>query len=335
MTTGFTSASPSLAPAEVPMTTRVRTGGKFLWAGGHKLYVRGVTYGTFRPNSVGDEFPEPARIRDDIAMMAEHGINAVRTYTPPPIELLDAARAHGLRVLVGLGAERLVGYLNDGRRRRPDEWLVPGLRRCVGHPAVLGYAVGNEIPAATVRWLGRRKVERHIERLSQHVRACDPGALVTYVNYPTTEYLELPFLDFVSFNVYLESEERLDSYLARLQNLAGDRPLLMAEIGLDSFRHGEDAQASSLERQIRTTFASGCAGVFTYAWTDEWHRAARTSTIGSSDSPGAIGRPSRRWHGSHARTVRCRSAKPVPGRESPSWSVPTTARAPCATASTV
>jgi hypothetical protein len=32
------------------------------------------------------------------------------------------------------------------------------------------------------------------------------------------------------FNVYLESEERLSSYLARLQNLAGERPLLLGEI---------------------------------------------------------------------------------------------------------
>ena len=71
----------------------------------------------------------------------------------------------------------------------------------------------------------------------------DPGALVTYVNYPTTEYLELPFVDFLAFNVYLESREQLAAYLARLQNLAGERPLLLAEIGLDSRRNGEKAQA--------------------------------------------------------------------------------------------
>jgi len=44
---------------------------------------------------------------------------------------------------------------------------------------------------------------------------------VTYVNYPTTEYLRLPFLDFVCFNVYLESQDRFEAYLARLQNIAG------------------------------------------------------------------------------------------------------------------
>ncbi len=63
---------------------------------------------------------------------------------------------------------------------------------------------------------------------------------MTYVNYPSTEYLELPFLDFVSFNVYLETQVALQAYIARLQNIAGDRPLLMAELGVDSLRRGQD-----------------------------------------------------------------------------------------------
>src|SRR5205823_9103075 len=78
--------------------------------------------------------------------------------------------------------------------------------------------------------------------------------------------------DFVSFNVYLESQERLDAYLARLQNIAGDRPLLMSELGLDSMRNGEEAQAQTLDWQLRTTFAAGCCGAFVFSWTDEWHR---------------------------------------------------------------
>ena len=100
----------------------------------------------------------------------------------------------------------------------------------------------------------------------------DPAALVTYVNYPTTEYLDLPFLDLACFNVYLESQERLTAYLARLQNLVGDRPLIMSEIGLDSRRHGLARQARSLYWQVRTTFAAGAAGAFVFAWTDKWHR---------------------------------------------------------------
>ena len=56
------------------------------------------------------------------------------------------------------------------------------------------------------------------------------------------------------------------------QNLAGNRPLLMAEIGLDSQRHGAEKQAHALDWQIRTTSAAGCCGAFVFAWTDEWYR---------------------------------------------------------------
>src|SRR5206468_2732852 len=103
------------------------------------------------------------------------------------------------------------------------------VRTCAGHPAVLCYAIGNEIPAAVVRWLGHRRIEGFLARLARVVREEDPGALVTYVNYPSTEYLDCSFADVVSFNVYLESIEKLEAYLPRLQNLAGDRPLLITE----------------------------------------------------------------------------------------------------------
>src|SRR5262249_54432760 len=104
------------------------------------------------------------------------------------------------------------------------------------------------------------------------VKSEDPGGLVTYVNFPTTEYLELPFLDFVAFNVYLETREAFASYLARLQNLAGERPLVMAELGLDSRRNGESAHAASLRWEVAATFERGCAGAFVFSWTDEWYR---------------------------------------------------------------
>src|SRR5262249_23270113 len=111
-----------------------------------------------------------------------------------------------------------------------------------------------------------------IERLYRAAKSEDPGALVTYVNYPTTEYLDLQFLDLVSFNVYLESKGDYDRYLARLQNLAGERPLILSEVVLDSRRHGNDEQAEALDWLMRSSFASGCAGVFVFAWTDKWHR---------------------------------------------------------------
>ena len=95
---------------------------------------------------------------------------------------------------------------------------------------------------------------------------------MSYVNYPTTEYLQLPFLDAVCFNVYLETPAILRSYLTRLQNIAGDRPLIMSEVGLDALRNGEEKQADVLSWQIRVSFEAGCAGTILFSWTDEWFR---------------------------------------------------------------
>jgi len=260
-------------------TRRPQVRGKFLYVGDEKLWLRGVTYGTFRPDGDGNEFPEPPVVERDFAQMASNGVNAVRTYTSPPRWLLDAAQRHGLYVMVGLALERYVGFLSDTKGAPDIEGLIRAkVRDCAGHPSVLGYAIGNEIPTPTVRWLGRRRVERYLRRVHRVVKAEDPQGLVTYVNYPSTEYLRLPFLDFVCFNVYLESRDRLECYLARLHNVVGDRPLVMSEVGLDSVRHGEGTQAEVLDWQVRTVFETGCAGAFVYAWTDEWFRGGEEVT---------------------------------------------------------
>jgi glycosyltransferase involved in cell wall biosynthesis len=262
-----------LTPVRVVTPGRPEARGKFLYAGDEKLYVRGVTYGTFAPGLDGSDYPRPAVVAADFSRMRENGINAVRTYTCPPRWLLDLAAEHGLRVMVGLAWEQHVAFLEERARRSAIERRVQaGVEASAGHPAILCYSIGNEIPASIVRWYGRRPVERFLERLYRAARAEDPGALFTYANYPSTEYLHLPFLDLVCFNVYLEQEERLESYLGRLQNLAGDRPLVLAELGLDSRRNGEAAQATMLARMLRTAFPAGCAGTFVFAWTDEWHR---------------------------------------------------------------
>ena len=149
---------------------------------------------------------------------------------------------------------------------------VIGHPPCAGHTAILGYTIGNEIPSSIARWYGNRPIERFLKRLYKIAKNEDPDSLVTYVNYPPTEYLHLPFLDFFCFNVYLEVPNTLHKYLARVQNIAGNRPLVLAEIGLDSRRNGQEEQADSLRWQLEMCFEQGAAGTFVFSWTDEWHR---------------------------------------------------------------
>jgi O-antigen biosynthesis protein len=264
-----------LVPSASRPAQRPRIAGKFIVTGDGKFQIKGISYGAFEPDADKREYHDLARIDRDFALMAANGFNTVRIpHTMPPRELLDIAALHGLMVMVGLSAEQYVGFLIDRHKKAPDiESIIrEKVRSVAGHPALLCYGIGNEIAASVVRWIGRRRIEKYLKRIFDWVKNEDPEGLVTYVNYPTTEFIQLPFLDFVSFNVYLESRTDLAKYLTRLQNIAGNRPLLMSEVGLDAMRNGEGKQADVLDWQIRTCFSSGCAGVVIFSWTDEWFR---------------------------------------------------------------
>jgi cellulose synthase/poly-beta-1,6-N-acetylglucosamine synthase-like glycosyltransferase len=253
--------------------------GKFLYCGDRKLWVRGISYGTFQPDHHGREFHDADRVERDFARMSASGINAVRTYTVPPRWLLNLACKYRLHVMAGLPWEQHVAFLDDKRRSREIRQRVrEAVRLCAGHPAVLCYAIGNEIPAPIARWHGAQRIEQYLQRLYAEAKEADPEALFTYVNYPSTEYLELDFVDLVAFNVYLETQQSLEAYIARLHNIAGNRPLLLGELGLDSLRNGEEAQSRVLDWQVRTAFAEGCAGAFVFSWTDEWYRGGHQIT---------------------------------------------------------
>src|SRR5436853_6500940 len=246
--------------------------GKFLYVGEDKFWVRGVSYGTFLVDDEGNEQLAPEVVERDFSRIAENGFNVVRVHLCPPRWLLDTAQKNGLRVMVGLNWGEHMSFIDKpGRSKEIEERMRRWVRSCAGHPAVFCYSVGNEISSSIVRWTCRRRVEEFVKRLYRVAKEEDPDALVTYVNYPSTEYLQLPFLDFLCFNVYLESQKAFGNYIARLHSLSQDRPVLLSEIGLDSLRNGEEKQAETLDWQIRTIFRQGCCGVVVFAWTDEWY----------------------------------------------------------------
>ena len=262
---------PMLPCVSAGVLAPIRVSGKFFFAGDEKFFVKGVTYGPFPVGSHGRQFPECDVVVRDFRMMAEMGATVVRVFTVPPVWLLDRAAEAGLRVLVGLPWSQHVAFLDNRKIQseilRSVSEAVHGLGR---HPAIFAYLIGNEIPPDMVRWHGAQRVRGFLIKLMQTVKAADPARLVSYANFPSTEYLTVDFTDFVCFNVYLHDESAFRRYISRLQNLAVDRPLVLTEFGIDSFREGQEAQAEILAWQIRAAFDMGAAGTFVFAWTDEW-----------------------------------------------------------------
>jgi O-antigen biosynthesis protein len=250
---------------------RVEVRGKFLWSGATKFFIRGVSYGPFQPDAMGSPFPSAEQINQDLALMRQAGINTIRTYNVPPQRLLDLALQWNIQVLVGIPWEQHICFLDDRQTARNICAAVSrAVRFCNGHPSILAYFIGNEIPSPIVRWHGHKKVSQFLAQLYETAKAIDPLTLATYANYPPTEYLQTDFADFYAFNIYLHAEPAYRRYVARLHNLAGDKPLVLSEFGMDAIRSGEDYQADTLAWQVRTAFEMGAAGTVVFTWTDDW-----------------------------------------------------------------
>jgi glycosyltransferase involved in cell wall biosynthesis len=205
-------------------------------------------------------------------LMAELGANCLRTFTPPPNWLLDRAASYGLRVIIGIPWAQHVSFLDSTRTQSEvRKTIIRHVEDCRRHAATFAYLIGNEISPEIVRWHGSKHIRSFLGSLFDSAKAADPDRFVSYANFPSTEYLEIDFADFLAFNVYLHREEDFRRYLFHLHNLAGDRPLVLTEIGIDSISQGPNFQAKALSWQLRAGFETGVAGTVIFSWTDEWH----------------------------------------------------------------
>ncbi|MFZ2062663.1 MAG: glycosyltransferase [Candidatus Binatus sp.] len=252
---------------------RLVSHGKYLLDGAQKFYIRGVSYGPFAPNSRGERYPEPERAAADFALMKRLGANVIRLYVPPPSWMVEEAQKAGLRMMLGIPWPFHMAFLDspDMMREIRDAIRNAVLDTRQFGETIVAYSIGNEIRSDIVRWHGPRAVSKFLAELRDLGKQIDPAALFTYSNYPSAEYLDLSFLDFISFNVYLHREEDFRRYLTHLMGQAGELPLVLSETGMDTIREGEEHQAELLAWQCRAAFELGLSGFIVFAFTDEWH----------------------------------------------------------------
>lgn len=257
--------------ADVVAQKRVRVDGKFFRLGEGKFFVKGVSYGPFAPSSENNYFASPEQTARDFDQIVELGGNLIRVYHTPPRWFLDMASAHGLRVFVDILWNKERCFLDSDTAKEAARKIVrEAVNACLGHPAVFAYSLVNEIPPDIVRWSGAEKISDFIDELAKIAKEIDPGCLCTFGNFPPTEFLRPQSIDFVSFNVYLHQQRTYENYLGRLQMIAGEKPLLIGEFGIDSMREGEESKCEILSWQIESSFRSGLAGTVVFTFTDDW-----------------------------------------------------------------
>ncbi len=170
--------------------------------GNNRLFVNGEE---FFIDGAGLEY-------GSIEALAENGANSFRTWRTDDdrqkaIELLDEAEKNGLMVLMGLeiGRERHgysyddTAFVNTQRR-----YVMHEVERLKNHPALLGWAIGNELN------LGQKdlRIYKEVNYLSEMVHKMDPNHITTtttagigkkevdYINEHCTD------IDFLSIQMY-------------------------------------------------------------------------------------------------------------------------------------
>jgi hypothetical protein len=257
---------------------RVRIEGKFFRLADEKFFVRGVTYGPFAPPEEGSrgETARTERWRSDIALIGSMGFNVVRVYEVPSREFVSLCRDGGLRVLISIPWAHHVDFFEErGIREAALEAVRSAVTEHHGAAGVFAYLVGNEIETTLARWMGPQRVRSFLEELIEAGREIDRGALFAYCNYPSTEYLCPRNEDFTAFNVFLEDADALRRYLMRLHHVAGDRPLVVTEFGLDTQANGEAAQAETFDWFWREAARAGVGGGVWFSFSDEWYRGGK------------------------------------------------------------
>ena len=132
---------PSHAPAgrqrraEKP-SNRVRRDGKFFRVGDEKFFVKGVTYGPFKPDADGLTLPSPAQTRRDFQQMLDLGANCVRIYHTPPTWFLDLAQQMGLKIFLDVAWAKNLTFVGDEELTRQAHDAVRTAARACGNQVI-------------------------------------------------------------------------------------------------------------------------------------------------------------------------------------------------------
>ncbi|MBN1117249.1 MAG: DUF4434 domain-containing protein [Bacteroidales bacterium] len=200
---------------------------KQLEEGKYRLFVDGDE---FFVKGAGCEFGK-------IEALGEHGANSFRTWRTEngqqdAIEVLDRAQESGLLVLMGLEVGRQRhghDYGDTAWVNEQFEYLKGEVMRLKDHPALLGWAIGNELNLRTEDW----RVYDAVNDISKMIHEIDPNHVTTTTTagIGKTEVDEIKQrctdIDFLSIQMYGD----IVNLQQRIADTGWDGPYMVTEWG--------------------------------------------------------------------------------------------------------
>mmetsp|Transcript_100100 Transcript_100100/g.278913 ORF Transcript_100100/g.278913 Transcript_100100/m.278913 type:complete len:437 (+) Transcript_100100:45-1355(+) len=277
----------AVAPLVIPVAgipSKVTVEGRRLLVNGVPVHLKGVNW---NPVPRGLRGPRGLHFREsvdkDAGMMAEIGVNAVRTYEPITDRyVLDTLWRHGIWV-----ANTVYSWGGHNPSKAAEAVLA-----AKDHPAILMWVIGNEWNYNKLYFQGfsDNDVVSRIREACRIIKENDRSHLVAtvYGHLPDAEVLRnLPEIDVWGLNVYsgISLGSIFDEWKARSQ-----KPMFLGEYGADAYNtnihaEDEDSQAKATTMLTQEIMAHSsvanpegtCVGGFIFEFADEWWKDARGS----------------------------------------------------------
>lgn len=259
-----------------PSRPRVTIRGESLYVDGHLFQVRGIDYSPWLPGTgPGGKYPWPddKTVAADFDLLQSLNVNTLLVRDAPR-SLLDRATRDNLMVIYAFTIDWQ--SLKDPDAFAARVRAIEGdVRHLEDEPSLMMWSLGNEIPEWIYKQYGSDFLAGKLRELSDAIRKLDPDHPITHQNWPVTKDFEPSFLDVVSFNLYptWPREVVVHGYGDYIQDvlkpLAGKRPLLITEFGMNTLESSPERQASTL-RECWKAISSSTAGGVVFEFSDEW-----------------------------------------------------------------
>ncbi len=270
-----TALTSSLCHAET--LPRLTVKGRYLNKNGSVFIVKGMDYSPWEPyNGPADgEWPSQQQVLADLELIEEIGCNVVSVVNPPQwffnlVQQTDLYVIYTMPIFQSqwesFGSARFLAIENDFRQT---------FEKHKDDPRIALWLLGREITPAAASIHGDA-ILAWMKATTQSMHAARPGVLVSHGNWPPVRTLNLSFMDLACFDVYPGWPPEVANigfglYIKeKLLPVAGSRPLLVTEFGVNTIEVPEVHQGPIIRKCWKELINVGACGAVVFSFMDEW-----------------------------------------------------------------